>query len=136
MSEDEVTPGPLGQGVDEVRDGFTGLLGCLGTAQVALEDGHDLVGEPGEGLLQQFVDAAEVVGHRAERHPGPGGDPAVGDTGDALVGDVVERGGENALASLRISVPGGHVGRLRRVRSCGRAGRDCLRRRRRRARPW
>src|SRR5699024_8569772 len=76
--------------------------------EVGVEDGDDALGEPGERLPEQVLEAGEVVGHRTQRDTGTCGDPAVRGAGDALVGDEVEGGRDDALAALRVGVSGGH----------------------------
>ena len=61
---------------------------------------HLLADEEQQALAQQVHLAGEVVGERAERDPGGAGDAAVGDGGDSLAADQLDRGTEDSLAGV------------------------------------
>ncbi len=61
---------------------------------------HLLADEEQQALAQQVDLAGEVVGERAERDAGGAGDAAVGDGGDSLATDQLDRGAKDALAGV------------------------------------
>src|SRR5689334_14155839 len=83
-------------------DGFDEVVPVAARRQTGLEATGQRVDVGLERVLDEVVQRGEVVGDRAQRHVGGGGDGAVGDAGNAVTGEYLEGRCHDALLSVRV----------------------------------
>ncbi len=105
VGEHVLGPRTLQVDVDEVDDRVEHLVGPA--LPEAFGEGRlDAPGERGERLPQEFVHPREVVRHRPQRDVGELRDPPVRGARDAVLGDALHRGLDDAFAPVRIGAAG------------------------------